>query len=530
MKKLGMLFFTLCLFLNTIGPLFAETEKESEKRLETKTSEQEDEEVELEIKLEQSKYELEIHSSYTIAYEVSDDVDVEFQVEKPDIVSIDKKGMITAKKAGTSEIILKAEKDGKIATASIFVTVFEPETPGQVFFKQKTFYLIRDLSYQIPYELKGDVDPSDLVWRSSNPQVASVENGIVYGHRIGKTVIEASAPDNTAKMEIHVTAPLKGLAFNVDEISLTLNKKIDLPELVYIPYDTTSSRKASYHVEKPDVIALEKGQIVGKSIGKSKVFAKINDIEAVLEVEVKAPTTASGANILELSVENDGKGPIKLVHPELSFFDANRFVLKWPEEEIVKLIKASSGLDLYLYLDAKLYDENVLERFILPKEIMQEVSDKNPFNLHLYDLRDKHYLSYHFQSPYQEPIDLNFSFGEVSDVDKGQFSLPDGSYHLHFSQSKGFPTYTEVSIPQKMFASDQGFYFIYLKDDRELIDTETSVELGEDAIRLAIEGGDYILTPTKLSSLNDKKIIWALSLSFLAVVAFAFYRYYSMHR
>ena len=166
---------------------------------------------------------------------------------------------------------------------------------------------------------------------------------------------------------------------------------------MYIPYDTTSSRKASYYVEKPDVIALEKGQIVGKSIGKSKVFAKINDIEAVLEVEVKAPTTASGANILELSVENDGKGPIKLVHPDLSFFDANRFVLKWPEEEIVKLIKASSGLDLYLYLDAKLYDENVLERFILPKEIMQEVSDKNPFNLHLYDLRDKHYLSYHFK-------------------------------------------------------------------------------------------------------------------------------------
>lgn len=529
MKKTMILFLSLFLCLQTALPLFAEsTEEVEEKEVQEVQEVEEEQEETVEIIIHQRDYSLEQHSSFNIGYELTKDLPVDFQVLKPEILSINEEGKMTGKKPGETEVVLEVEDGDHIVSASVFVTVYAPEEPGEVFFPNKEFYLIRDLSYQVPYELEGQVTVKDLVWHSSNPEVATVENGIVYGHRIGETVIEAHAPDNKASMRIEVTAPLRAIEFNLDRLEMTLNEEQKMPELVYIPYDTTSQKRARFSIEDPEIVAIEGDSLRAKKIGKTKILAKVNHLEAELEVEVKAPKTASGANILALELGRDEAQRLFLKHDDLALYDAKTFVLKWPEEAILKQQKEQMRFDLYLVLDPKLYRGNVLERLALPAGLLKNLKAEQSFHLHLYDSNEKHYLSYHFEHAFEQTIDLNFRFEEVSEVDKGRFKLSDGSYHFELKQEAGFPVGTKVSLPSSLFPDEHGLYFLYLKDDQELLDLEKTMDLSEDIIQIELEGNEYILSPTKLSSISDQAVIWTLSLSFLCFLIFIAYRYYSL--
>lgn len=66
--------------------------------------------------------------------------------------------------------------------------------------------------------LTANTSNSNLIWKSSNKEIATVENGVVFGHKVGKTTISATYINGSvATMEVEVIQPVTDLHILVNE-------------------------------------------------------------------------------------------------------------------------------------------------------------------------------------------------------------------------------------------------------------------------------------------------------------------------
>ena len=131
----------------------------------------------------------------TIVWSSSDDSVVEVE-----------DGLVSALKIGDAEI--KATCGNKYAKCVVKVKPIEAES---ITLNRTT----ASLKVGQSVTLTATVNPSDatdktVTWTSSNPSVATVENGIVKAIKVGSATITAKAGDKTATCIIHVVPSASG--------------------------------------------------------------------------------------------------------------------------------------------------------------------------------------------------------------------------------------------------------------------------------------------------------------------------------
>ena len=140
-----------------------------------------------------------------------------------------KKGVVTALKSGTVTITAKTSEGGFKAECVIEVI----QGIDKINIDKTELLLDMKESAEIKAEiLPADAQEKDIIWTSSDEEIATVKDGIVTGmSKSGKAVIRVeSAKDNTVYAECTVTVkePVSSIELSKTEVELAKGKKVTL--------------------------------------------------------------------------------------------------------------------------------------------------------------------------------------------------------------------------------------------------------------------------------------------------------------
>lgn len=135
---------------------------------------------------------------------------VSYKSSKPKIASVNKKGVITAKKKGKAVITITSKANSK-KKLRITVTVGTPST--KVSIKGKSYVAVGKTTKLIATVTPNNASNKKVVWSSSNKGIATVSSkGIVKGRKHGTVTITAKAADGSGKkasFKVNVLEPVK---------------------------------------------------------------------------------------------------------------------------------------------------------------------------------------------------------------------------------------------------------------------------------------------------------------------------------
>lgn len=152
------------------------------------------------------------------------------------------------------------------------------------------------------------LDPTKLEWTSDNPDVASVENGIVTAKSGGTATITVKTDNGeTDVCEVVVDPELKPITnISLSKTSLDLNVgKQEGLKVTIDPIDTTDSKNISWASSDNTVaIVNATGKVTAKGPGTTVITAQAeNGVKAQCTVTVKSPITSIKLNQSRLTMD-----------------------------------------------------------------------------------------------------------------------------------------------------------------------------------------------------------------------------------
>ncbi len=121
-----------------------------------------------------------------------------FKSSNKKVATVNKKGVITAKKTGSCKITVTSVKNKKKATVKVKVVAGKVTS---VKMNKKTASMTEGdkLTLKATVKSKGKKANKKVVWKTSNKKVATVKNGVVTAVGAGTVKITATATDGTKK-------------------------------------------------------------------------------------------------------------------------------------------------------------------------------------------------------------------------------------------------------------------------------------------------------------------------------------------
>lgn len=212
-----------------------------------------------------------------------------YQVSDESIAVVDKEGVLTMKKEGEAELIVKFRGNQELTTSCkvkitrdpIFVSDLKVPSTAQVQ-ELKTLNLAALITV-----LPGTADNQTLHYEVANPLVATVnESGTVTGVKEGLTTITVTTADGTnisKTIPLTVVGEIKVSAIDLN-VAAKLNGKIvgvgqvfNIGSVVTVLPANASNKEVTYSVEGNAVSVDEKGVVTTKSAGAAKVIVTATD-------------------------------------------------------------------------------------------------------------------------------------------------------------------------------------------------------------------------------------------------------------
>ena len=178
-------------------------------------------------------------------------------------------GVVTAVSAGEAIITVTTEDGAKTATCK--VTVNAPQTvpvTGVTLDKAEL-----TLEKGSTGTLKATVEPQNatnntVTWSSSNPEVATVDNGVVTAVSAGTAIITAKAGDKTATCTVTVAkADVAVESVTLDKTSLDLKTGDNTTLTATVNPESATNKDVTWISDKPEIAAVEGGTVTAKAAG-----------------------------------------------------------------------------------------------------------------------------------------------------------------------------------------------------------------------------------------------------------------------
>lgn len=186
-------------------------------------------------------------------------------------------------------------------------------------------------------EIVGDYTESDLIWSSSNPEIASVENGTVTPHKAGTTDITVSVNGTELSdvCKVTVTQSAQGIAISQDTMELSVGgKKGDLS--VSISPSDANNKKVTWQSDNTSVAAVSPNGIVTPvSAGMANITAATEDggFSASCEVTVTESVPVTGITLDKAHLTLPEKGAVNRIKVNTEPSNASNKNIMWSSSD-----------------------------------------------------------------------------------------------------------------------------------------------------------------------------------------------------
>lgn len=198
--------------------------------------------------------------------------------DNPFIATVDDNGTVEAKKIGKT-IIRLLINDEIEKTCEVIVGPYKEVLSLNIKPSEAIIYL--NLSNELELDLEiypEDSNAENIVWTSSNPSVAMVENGIVKALAKGVTTIKAEVNGVSDTIDITVKNPSSAVTLNTTQEILKLNDTFELiptyPDDLYHP-------TISWISTNEMVATVSDGVVTAHSNGITEVILNVNNDEYI---------------------------------------------------------------------------------------------------------------------------------------------------------------------------------------------------------------------------------------------------------
>ena len=211
-----------------------------------------------------------------------------FKSSKPDIVSVDSDGTVTALQKGAATITAKVSNS--VYSRCIVRAVIHAE---KVTLNQTELTLVPEETFT----LKGKVTPSDasyktLTWESSDESVASVEKGVVTAKGKGSAVITAQTSDGAkAECIVNVKVPVEKVV--IYSVRMSLQKYTARKLTAKVFPENADDAELTWSSSNSKIVTVDSsGTIRTLSAGQAVVTAKTaNGKKSSVTIEVTSPVS-----------------------------------------------------------------------------------------------------------------------------------------------------------------------------------------------------------------------------------------------
>jgi Beta-glucanase/Beta-glucan synthetase len=216
-----------------------------------------------------------------------------FSSSNKKVVTVNSKGIITAKNSGKATITVKA-KDGSGKEDTIKVTVGNPVTGVSV--APATFTGSIGTTYKInPVITPSDASIKTLKYSSSNSNLASVDNqGNVQLKSAGVVTIKVAATDGSGKsatLTLTITTPVKSVTLAETKVTKNVGSTYQMVATV-LPSDATN-KKLAYSSSDANLATVdENGKVTLKKAGTVTITAATTDgtgVKASVVITIVTP-------------------------------------------------------------------------------------------------------------------------------------------------------------------------------------------------------------------------------------------------
>ena len=254
--------------------------------------------------------------------EAQDDAKVTWKSDRPEILSVDETGKVTAHQSGSATITATADSmQGKLT-----ISVNPNLTALKIVPDRMKMFVGDSIAVQIE-TTPADANLDALQWKSDNAEIAYYKDGRIYGVGVGTTRITASVGDVTASCTVRVA--ING-SISLDKKSMTLQ----VGKTGQLQANTTGAlegQKITWRSSNPAVASVDAaGKVRANKEGSAEITAEALGVKAACQVTVtgskkqpdnnkptnnkpnnnitgtKRPRTGTGSTFLYMPRQNTG--------------------------------------------------------------------------------------------------------------------------------------------------------------------------------------------------------------------------------
>ncbi|MCM1093647.1 MAG: Ig-like domain-containing protein [Lachnospiraceae bacterium] len=287
----------------------------------------------------------------TILPDNADNKSVLWESNNRDVVTVDEKGCIYAKKEGAADIHAYSVDNPKVSN-SCKVTVVQLAT--RVSLNVESLELEENKSFQLEATVIPDNTSDKTVnWESSDTSVAVVSpDGIVSAIKKGSALIIVSTTDGSnlsAICEILVNdnfVPINQISINPSSVRLAVDETFNLDAQI-TPVDATN-KNINWSSTNPSVVIVDSnGQLSAKGIGTATIVASSQDgsnLSGTCNVEVFEPTVLISSITIDPSTVTGNIGETYQLTATITPKNASDTTLAWSSDNPKVASVDSEGL------------------------------------------------------------------------------------------------------------------------------------------------------------------------------------------
>ena len=200
-----------------------------------------------------------------------------------------KEGLVTAVKSGNATITVKSDDGGKTATCA--VTVNAKVYPVEDISLDKTS---QEMTEGDEFTLTATVKPDNatnknVTWNSSDPSVATVDNGKVIAKKAGTATITVKTDDGgkTASCVVTVNAKVYPVeSISLDKTSFEMTEGDTFTLTATVKPDNATNKNVIWSSSNNSVASVSNGKVTALKAGQATITAKTEDGERTATCKV----------------------------------------------------------------------------------------------------------------------------------------------------------------------------------------------------------------------------------------------------